>query len=167
MAVPFQPAVSLSASADGSIVTVSDVSNYSTNSEGVLLSNILNRNDVIIDGLGNPIQTFNFSAGSLTYTFPVTKDYYLHNTLLFTLADTSTRSGIDNVLLANFYLNAAREVSRTLRTCGGNSKLCNSAVKANLAYNEAVTATSFDVPSEAQYAIDDANALINEEVCLC
>lgn len=167
MAVPFIPSVSLSQSADGSTVTITDTSPYSTNTEGVTLQNILSRQDTIVDGNNNPIQVVVFNGGSLTATITITKDYYLNNSLLFTLADSSTRTGVDNALMANFYLNAAREVSRTLRTCSGNNKLCNTAVKANLSYNEAVTATAFNVPSEAQNAIDDANTLINEEVCLC
>lgn len=162
----FQPSVSLSQSADGATITVTDTSNYSNNSDNVSLGNILSRVDAIVDGLNNPVQTITFGVGALTATFPITKDYYLANSLVFTLADSSTRTGTENFLAANFYLNAAREVSRALRCCP-NDKLCNNAVKADLAYNEAVTATLFLVPSEAQDAIDDANALISMEGCGC
>lgn len=162
----FQPSVSLSQSAAGDTVTVTDDSNYSNNSDGVTLNNILSRVDTIVDGLNNPISVVVFEAGSLTATVTLTADAYMANSLLFTLADSSTRTGTENFLAANFYLNAAREVSRALRCCP-NDKLCNNAVKADLAYNEAVTATLFGVPSEAQDAINDANSLIVMEGCGC
>lgn len=166
MAVLFQPAVTLSQNASGDTVTVTDVSNYSTNTESITLNNIILRQDVVADGLGNLLITVTFPAGQLTTTFTITKDYYLNNALSFTIPGPIVRTGTDNYLAANYYLNAAREVSRKLRCCNCNN-LCNSAVKANLAYNEAITATQFNIPSEAQYAIDDANALINSEECTC
>lgn len=166
MAVPFQAAVSLSQSADGSIITINDVSNYPTNTDGVTINNIISRTDAIYDGNNNLLDTVIFTAGSLTATISITKDYYLNNQLSFVIPGPATRTGIENALVANFYLNAAREVSRKMRCCNC-SKLCNGAVKADLAYNEAVTATLFGVPSEAQSAIDDANALIAVEECGC
>lgn len=166
MAVPFVPAVSLSQSASGGIVTITDESPYSTNTDGVTLENIGARLDNVYDGLGNLIQAITFTPGQLTATLDIAKDYYLNNQLAFTLANSSVVTGVDNYLAANYYNNAAREVSRKLRCCNCHH-LCNNAVKADLAYNEAVTATLFNVPSEAQNAIDDANSLINEEECSC
>lgn len=162
----FTPSVSLSQSASGETIIVTDTSNYSDNTDGVTLGNIVSRVDSITDGLGNSIQVVIFGAGLLTATFQITKDYYLANQLTFTLANSSTRTGSDNFGAFNFYNNAAREVARKLRGCA-NTKLCNAAVKANLSYNEAVTALLFGVPSESQNAIDDANALINSEDCGC
>lgn len=162
----FQPAVTLQQSADGKTIVVTDVSNYSSNSDGVLLSNIVLRTDTIIDGLGNPIQMITFGAGLLTDSFPLVADAYLNNSLSFTLADSSVRTGTDNFLADNYYNNAAREVSRQLRCCNCTN-LCNAAVKADLSHSEAVTATLFGVPSEAQNAINDANSLINSEDCNC
>ncbi len=162
----FQPSVELSQSADGSTIVVTDTSNYTDNTDGVTLGNILSRVDTITDGLGNSIQVVVFGVGLLTSSFQITKDYYLSNQLTFTLADSSTKTGTDAFGAYNFYNNKAREVSRKLRGCA-NGKLCNAAVKANLAYNEAVTALLFGVPSEAQNAIDDANTLINSEDCGC
>lgn len=162
----FQPSVSLSQSADGSTVTISDISNYSSNSDSVTINNIGTRQDIITDGLGNLIATVIFTPLSLTASLSVTKDYYLSNALDFTLGSGEHRTGIENALMNNFYNNAAREVSRKLRCCTCN-KLCNAAVKADLTNSEAITATLFDVPSEAQNAIDDANALINSEECGC
>lgn len=163
----FQPAVSLSQSADGSAVIITDISNYgSGNSEGVTLGNIISRVDTIEDGLGNALQTVTFGAGLLTAQITITKNYYLNNALTFTIPGPVVRTGTDNFLAANFYKNVAREVSRKLRCCDC-TKLCNAAVKADLAYNEAATATAFGVPSEAQNAIDDANTLINSEDCGC
>lgn len=162
----FQPSVSLSQSADGGTITVTDTSNYSNNSDGVTLANILNRIDTIQDGLGNAVQVVVFGTGLLTASFTITKDYYLNSSLLFTLANSTTKTGIDNFLASNFYSNKAREVSRSLKCCSGNS-LCNSAVKADLCYSEAITATLFNVASEAQNAIDNANSLIAVEDCGC
>lgn len=167
MAVPFIPSVSLSQSADGTTIIVTDTSNYATNTDGVTLLNIISRTDTIQDGLGNPIQVVNFSSGLLTSSFLITKDYYLNSALSFVVPGPTTVTGTDNFLASNFYSNAAREVARTLRTCSDNNKLCSSAVKADLAYNEAVTATLFGVPSEAQNAIDAANSLIALEDCGC
>lgn len=166
MAVPFVPSVTLSQSASGDTVTVTDTSPYSTNTDGVTLGNIILRQDVVTDGLGNLINTVTFPAGELTTTFTITKDYYLNNALSFTIVGPTIKTGTDNYLAANFYNNATREVSRKLRCCNC-SHLCNSAVKADLAYNEALTATMFNVPSEAQNAIDDANSLITSEECGC
>jgi hypothetical protein len=162
----FLPSVSLEQSADGSTVIITDVSNYSTNSDGVLLANIISRTDVIQDGLGNAIATVVFVPGSLTATVTITKDYYMNNTLSFVIPGPVTKIAIENFDAFNFYRNAAREVSRKLRCCNCNN-LCNSAVKADLAFTEAETAYQFGVPSESQNAIDDANALINSEDCLC
>jgi hypothetical protein len=162
----FQPSVSLSQSADGSIVVITDTSNYSDNSDSVTLGNIGERTDTITDGLGNDIETITFAPSSLTAEITITKDYYLHNVLSFTLAGGSVRTGTENALMDNFYNNVAREVSRKLRCCTCH-KLCNAAVKADLAHSESVTATLFNVPSEAQNAIDDANTLINSEECGC
>jgi len=162
----FQPSVSLSQSADGSTVIITDTSNYSDNTDGVTLGNIGSRIDTITDGLGNDIAVVTFAPSYLTAQITITKDYYLHNALVFTLQGGSQVTGTENALMDNFYNNAAREVSRKLRCCTCH-KLCNAAVKADLAHSEAVTATLFDVPSEAQNAIDDANALINLEECGC
>ena len=166
MAIPFQPSVSLSQSASGETVVITDNSNYSTNTEGITLGNIGTRQDIITDGLGNAIQTIIFAPSSLTAEITVTKDYYLSNALDFTLGTGEHRTGLENALMNNFYNNSARDVSRKLRCCNCN-KLCNAAVKADLANSEAVTATLFNVPSEAQNAIDDANTLINSEECGC
>lgn len=163
----FAASVELSQSADGSTITVTDTSNYSSNTDSVSLGNIISRVDTITDGLGNLIQTVTFGAGLLTASFAVTKDYYLHNVLAFTIPGPTVRTGTDNFLADNYYNNAAREVSRRLRCCDC-TKLCNAAVKADLAHSEAVTATLFGVPSEAQYSIDAANLLItSEEDCGC
>jgi len=166
MAVPFQPAVSLAQSASGETVIITDISNYSTNTDGVTLGNIVSRLDTITDGLNNPIATVTFTPGLLTASITLTADSYLNNSLAFTIPGSTIKTGTDNFLAANFYNNQAREVSRKLRCCNC-SKLCNAATKANLAYNEAVTATLFGVPSEAQNAIIDANSLINSEDCQC
>lgn len=162
----FVPSVSLSQSADGATVIITDTSDYSGASEGVTLGNIVSRIDTIQDGLGNIIQTVTFGAGLLTATITITKDYYVSNNLTFTIAGGGVRSGLENTLLPNFYRNAAREVARSLRCCN-SCNLCTSATKADLAYNEALTAAEFGVASEAQYAIDDANALIVLEECGC
>lgn len=162
----FQPSVSLSQSADGSMVVITDTSNYSSNTDGVTINNIISRVDTIQDGLGNPIIIVTFTPGSLTVSITIPKDYYLNNGLAFTIPGPTAKLGIDNYLAANYYRNAARDKARKLRCCDC-SRLCNAAVKADLAYNEAVTATSFGVPSEAQNAIDAANLLINSEDCGC
>ena len=162
----FTPSVSLSQSADGSTVIITDTSNYTDNSDGVTINNIISRVDVLQDGLGNVINTVTFGAGLLTATINITKDYYVSNNLTFTIPGPATRTAVDNTLLPNFYRNAAREVSRKLRCCNCNN-LCNSAAKADLGYSEAVTAAEFGVASEAQYSIDDANSLINLEDCGC
>jgi len=162
----FAPSVELSQSASGETVTITDTSNYSDNTDSVTLGNIISRVDTITDGLGNAIQVVTFGAGLLTASITVTKDYYLHNALAFTIPGPTVKTGTDNFLAANFYNNTAREVSRKLRCCNCKN-LCNAAVKADLCYNEAVTATLFGVPSEAQNAIDDANSLINSEECGC
>lgn len=162
----FTPSVSLQQSADGATVIITDTSNYSSNSDGVTLLNIVSRVDTIQDGLGNVIQTVTFGSGLLTATITITKDYYAVNNLTFTIAGGATRTAVDNTLLPNFYNNAAREVSRSLRSCN-NCNLYTSAVKADLAYSEAQTAALFGVASEAQNAIDDANALIALEDCGC
>lgn len=166
MPAPFAPAVTLSQSADGTAVIVTDTSNYASNSDSVTLLNIISRTVTSTDGLGNLINVFSFSPGLLTQTFTITKDYYLDNALSFVIPGPRTRTATVNSLLPNFYLNAAREVARSLRCCS-NTLLCNNAVKADAAYNEAVTSTLFIVPSEAQNAIDDANSLISQEVCGC
>lgn len=163
----FQPSVTLAQSADGSLVVVTDASNYdSGNTEGVSLSNIISRTDVIQNGLGTVIATVTFGAGLLTASFPLTEDAYLNNSLSFVIPGPVTRTGTDNFLADNFYNNAAREVSRKLRCCNCNN-LCNAATQANLAHKEAISATLFGVPSEAQNAITDANSLINSEDCSC
>jgi hypothetical protein len=162
----FQPSVSLSQSADGGTITITDTSNYASNTDGVTINNIVSRTDVITDGNGDAVATVTFTPGQLTATTTITQDYYLSNALSFVIPGPSTRTGTDNYLAANFYLNAAREVSRKLRCCSCNN-LCTASVKADLCYNEALTATLFGVPSEAEDAIEAANALIASEECSC
>lgn len=164
----FQPSVSLSQSPDGATITVTDTSNYDSNTDGVTLGNIISRTDTLYDGLNSTITSVVFTPGQLTATVTITKDYYINNALSFIIPGPITRTGVDNFLADNFYNNKAREVSRALRCCDcGCDKLCTTATKANLAHKEAQTAFLFGVASESQNAIDDANSLINTEDCGC
>lgn len=156
----FQPAAQFSFSADGLTGTLTDISNYSTNTSGVTPQNIGQRQATISDGNGNQLFILTFPANSSTVNFEVSKDYYLSAALAFTLANSAIIFAIVNYLSTRIY--DSRLLALVAKfACQCDEQLTRNMVKSDLCKSSAEMAFLFNKPSVAQKLIDIANVLIN------
>jgi len=158
----FQPASTLSQSADGKTVVLTDTSNYASNTDGVTINNIGVRSYVITDGNGDAITSGTFTGTTLTKTFSLTADAYLHTELSFILASSAVRTGSSNYLAENFYNSALVKVAKKLKCDCGCSALCDNTLKAMACKEAATFYYLYAFAENAQELITDANTLIND-----
>lgn len=88
-------------SSNGQVLTIQDNSTYGQ--DGVTLDNILSRVVSITDVNDVVVGTVTFDAGSLTATYNITEDQYLHFLITLTKADTSTLTELVNYMSTAFY----------------------------------------------------------------
>jgi hypothetical protein len=76
----FTPALTGSQSSDGKTLTITDLSNYSVNSQGYTISDFTTRQVVLTSSDGTVLATLNLGI-SLTITWQIVKDQYIKATL--------------------------------------------------------------------------------------
>lgn len=158
MAVPFKPFVVISQALLGSPLTITDQSNFATNTDGVTVNNIDDFGVVIFDKNDQQLQVL--SLDYPTGSYAITKDLFLRFHLAYIKGATTYEADV-TFLSTQFYDVLARKVAG-MQGCGCNCKneLCGPAGKALQAKNAAVSAFIAGDDVDAQQKIDDANVLI-------
>jgi hypothetical protein len=158
----FAPASTLTQSADGKTVVITDTSNYEGNTDGVTIDNIGARSYAITDGNGDAITSGTFTGVTLTQTFNLDADAYLHTALSFTLASNVVRTGSNNYLAENYYNTGLVKIAKKLKCDCGCSDICDNTLKAMACKEAAVFYFLYGYAENAQEMITDANMLIND-----
>lgn len=156
----FVPRVTLQQSLDGTTVLMTDVSNYTGTDEGVTLANIGARNYVITDGDGTAITSGIFTPGSLTKTFALASDAYLHVALSFVLASSAVRTNTVNYLAENYY-NSAMIVKALKLNCGCKGGLCDNVMKSFITLSASEFYFNYGYAVNSQTLIEASNTYIN------
>ena len=146
-------------SADGTTETFNDTSNYSSNDDGVTLNNLISRVVTVYDP--DVYNTGTMNPSLLTYDVAVTQDLALTYVIVYTLADTTTRTLIISYLSTQFYNILQRTLANQLscNCCKGN--LCTDMVKARELWYAAITSNLLGDNGTAQADITAANTLLN------
>lgn len=164
----FSASGSVTVSPDGKTQTFHDDSNYSSNSDGILLTNILGRVLTVYNSDGSVFTTGSFNPTSLTYDVAVTFDKAFIYQLVVTIANSTTKTGTVTYLSTAFYNNTQRDLANKLNcTCTKNG-LCSSMSKARELYYSAISSNLFGDNVSAQAEISAANTYLNQKTnCSC
>lgn len=162
----FKPHVIISQSLDGKTLTITDNSNFATNTDGVATGDINPFAITIFDK-----DAIQLAAIALAYptpgTFAIVKDLFLRFHLAYTKGATVYSADV-TYLSTEFYDIAQRKVSGFLSCdCGCSDLLCHPASKARENKNAAESALIAGDYVNAQQAIDDANTYINQALKSC
>lgn len=165
MAVPFKPFVVISQALLGSPLTITDQSNFATNTDGVTVNNIDDFGVVIFDKNDQQLQAL--SLDYPTGSYAITKDLFLRFHLAYIKGATTYEADV-TFLSTQFYELMARKVAACQKCgCGCKDLLCGNATKALQNKNAAVSALIAGDYVNAQQAIDDANTFILQALKSC
>jgi len=162
---PFVPKVVITQSADGKTLTITDQSNFDTNTDGVSVGDISQFGISIFDKSSNLLQQLNMNYPTATYA--ITRDLFLRFHLAYVDGATTYQADV-KFLSTQFYSIAERKVAAKIACdCGCNDLLCYPASKALQNKNAAITAFLTGDDVSAQQAIHDANTLIQQALKKC
>lgn len=164
--LPFKPSILISQSADGSLLTLTDNSNYGDNSDGVVVGDITSMDVKGYNELGALLWDVLLAAG--VGTKAITKDQVIGTQLLWTKTDDTTVAGTVDFMSEQFYNNSQRNVSAYLACgCGCKDMLTALISQAREYINGAQDAFILGDLVNAAAGIVDATIKINQALRGC
>lgn len=155
------PDFTITSSADGKTLTVTDTSNYTTNDEGLVIADFASRVVTIVDSAGTAVTTIDL-ASSLTATYATEVDLWANATL------TLTGSGEVATYTKNLIFPMSRITKNKYREvlaengCGCHNKNVDYALmKADIFFRGAEIAEPAGEGIEWQTDIDSAYAFLD------
>lgn len=165
MAVPFKPFVVISQSLDGKDLTITDQSNFDTNTDGVASGDINPYGVAVFDK--NDQQLDSFVLDYPTGAWQITKDGFYRFHLDYVKGGTHYTADV-TFLSTQFYDIVARKVGGfTGCGCGCKNQACAPAAKAMANRNNAISSFIAGDAVNAQQGMDDANTLILQALKSC
>lgn len=161
----FKPFVVISQDLTGKNLTITDQSNFATNTDGVNVGDISAFGVSILDMDGNLLnsQNLNYPTGA----YVITKDMFLRFHQAYIDGDTTYQSDV-TFLSTQFYDNLQRMVAAKLRCdCGCADLLTAASSRARECVTSAESALIAGDYVNAQLSMDDANTFIKEALKLC
>lgn len=159
--LPFKPHVTITQEIDGSPLTITDDSNYGTNSDGVDDNEIITRVVTILDKNDVLLQTINMVQDTPA-TYPITKDGFFRFHLVFSTVVPVAYTADVKFLSTRYYNNLQLNLAPALRCACPNQKILEKCNKATDLYNAAVDAFMVGDDINADANITDANTYLNQ-----
>lgn len=161
--LPFLPKISVSQDISGSPLTLTDESNYGTNSDGVNDNTIITRVITIFDQ--NNVQIagpFNM-AQDTPITYPITADGFYRIHSIFSTVVPVVYTADNKFLSVQYYNNAQKNLAPKLTcSCPANDNLLKYMSIARELFNAAVNAFMTGDDVSAALNIADCNTYINK-----
>jgi len=165
--LPFAPHEATSQDLSGTPLTLTDDSNYITNTTNVLKTDIATRVITVFDVNDTLLQTIN-QPQDTPEPYAITKDQVLRFHLVFTNNNTTVYTNDVKFLSTRYYDNVQKNLAQYLRCgCPVNDKVLHAMDKARELYNSAIDSFMTGDDVSAQLNIDDANTYINQAATLC
>lgn len=161
----FKISILFATSLDGLTITLTDNSNYASNTEGYTTASFSQRRVFLYNSAGTLFRTVDFTGSSLTTTFTVTKDMYMKANSTYTLGVGGQVQGVNTYMSRELYdLQQASNQLSGACGCSGKNSLCTDTTKAREAINAATFFYMIDNAPDCQDQLDAANELITNVV---
>lgn len=157
---PFLPFIKVTQSADAATLTLTDFSNYSTNTDGVTDDNVVNRTILVYDAY-NVLQGTISMLKDTPATFAITKDQELRFNLSWSLSSGDPFVNDVKFLSTAFYNNIQLSLAPQIKCSCPPPRLMEHMNKATEFYNAAIDAFILGDDISATLNITDCNTYIN------